>query len=60
MESCGRGDRRKKEQYPDHSEPCKPIVTSLSWLMGSISVGTDNTNYCRKIEFLLANQFVGG
>jgi len=27
MGSCSRGDRRKKEQYPDHSEPCKPIVT---------------------------------
>jgi len=60
MGSCGRGDRRKKEQYSDHSEPCKPIVTSLSQLVGSILVVMDNTNYCRKIESLLANQLEGG
>ena len=54
------GDRRKKEQYSDHSEPCKPIVTSLSQLVGSILVVMDNTNYCRKIESLLANQLEGG
>jgi hypothetical protein len=60
MGSYSRGDRRKKEQYPDHSEPCKPIVTSLSWLMGSILIVMDSTNYYRKIESLLANQFVEG
>jgi hypothetical protein len=60
MGSCSRGDRSKKEQYSDHSDPCKAVVTSLSWLMGSILIVINNTNYYRKIESLLANQFVGG
>jgi hypothetical protein len=60
MGSCGRGDRRKKEQYPDRSELCKPMMTSLSWLLGSILVVMDDTNYYRNIESLLANQFEGG
>jgi hypothetical protein len=45
----------------DHSGPCKPVVTSVSyWLMGSILVALDSTNYSRKIESLLAKQLVGG
>ena len=61
MGSCIRGDRRRKEQYPNHSGPCKPTLTSLSsWLMGSILVVLDSTNYNRKIESLLADRLVGG